>query len=56
MVSVNNVLEHVSLDEDLVDHCLTMKKNHSAAKKMCCVSKYEEDKLHHYSTSTEIQS
>lgn len=28
----NNVLEHVSLVKDLVDHCLTMKKSHSAAK------------------------
>lgn len=34
----NNVLEHVSLDEDLVDHCLTTKKSHNAAKKTCIVS------------------
>lgn len=49
--SENSVLEHVSLDEDLVDHCMTMKESWCCKEDMHHVSKYEEDAIKFYLTS-----
>lgn len=48
MTSVKNVLEHSSLDEDLVDRCLIMKKEIRVLQKRCVGSVSMEKILLHF--------
>lgn len=55
MTSENSILEHVPLDEDLVDHCMTMKESRCCKKDTHHIRKYEEDAIKFYLTSLKHQ-